>query len=116
MALTKVYNGSSWIPVNSSEVDVGTLEARSNKVTSLSSSSTDTEYPSAKCVYDAVGAKGDMLVSDYDADEDVADAGGIVDYVDNRLDGLTFLRITQDDYDALESVDDDTLYIIVEDE
>ena len=31
------------------------LETANNKVTSLSSSSTDTEYPSAKCVYDLVG-------------------------------------------------------------
>lgn len=31
------------------------LETTDNKVTSLSSSSTDTEYPSAKCVYDLVG-------------------------------------------------------------
>lgn len=30
-------------------------EARANKVTALSSSSTDDEYPSAKCVYDLVG-------------------------------------------------------------
>ena len=30
-------------------------EATSNKVTSLSSSSTDTQYPSAKCVYDLIG-------------------------------------------------------------
>lgn len=30
-------------------------EVTSNKVTSLSSASTDTEYPSAKCVYDIVG-------------------------------------------------------------
>ena len=30
-------------------------ELPSNKVTSLSASSTDTEYPSAKCVYDLVG-------------------------------------------------------------
>ena len=30
-------------------------ENTSNKVTSLSSSSTDTEYPSAKCVYDLIG-------------------------------------------------------------
>ncbi len=30
-------------------------EDTANKVTSLSSSSTDTEYPSAKCVYDIVG-------------------------------------------------------------
>ena len=32
-----------------------TYEQTSNKVTSLSSSSTDTQYPSAKCVYDLVG-------------------------------------------------------------
>ena len=33
-------------------VDMGTKEDKSNKVTSMSSSSTDTQYPSAKCVYD----------------------------------------------------------------
>ena len=32
-----------------------TFEQTSNKVTSLSSSSTDTQYPSAKCVYDIIG-------------------------------------------------------------
>lgn len=31
------------------------VEVQSNKVTSLSSSSTDTQYPSAKCVYDLIG-------------------------------------------------------------
>lgn len=31
------------------------MEVTTNKVTSLSSSSTDTQYPSAKCVYDIVG-------------------------------------------------------------
>lgn len=31
------------------------LETSTNKVTSLSSASTDTQYPSAKCVYDIVG-------------------------------------------------------------
>ena len=30
-------------------------EVTSNKVTSISSSSTDTQYPSAKCVYTIVG-------------------------------------------------------------
>ena len=30
-------------------------ESTTNKVTSLSSSSTDTQYPSAKCVYDMIG-------------------------------------------------------------
>ena len=33
----------------------GTLENQNNKVVSLSSQSTDTQYPSAKCVYDIVG-------------------------------------------------------------
>ena len=31
------------------------VEVTSNKVTSISSSSTDTQYPSAKCMYDIVG-------------------------------------------------------------
>ncbi len=31
------------------------FEKTSNKVTSLSSNSTDTQYPSAKCVYDLIG-------------------------------------------------------------
>lgn len=30
-------------------------ELTTNKVTSLSSSSTDTQYPSAKCIYDIIG-------------------------------------------------------------
>ena len=34
---------------------VSGLEDTANKVTSLSDSSTDTQYPSAKCVYDIVG-------------------------------------------------------------
>ena len=38
-----------------SHQDISGKENSSNKVTSLSSSSTDTEYPSAKCVYDLVG-------------------------------------------------------------
>lgn len=35
--------------------DVSGKENTSNKVTSLSSSSSDTQYPSAKCVYDLLG-------------------------------------------------------------
>ena len=37
------------------EVTPQNMEVTTNKVTSLSSSSTDTEYPSAKCVYDLIG-------------------------------------------------------------
>ena len=35
--------------------DLGNKQDKSNLVTSLSSSSTDTQYPSAKCVYYLIG-------------------------------------------------------------
>jgi hypothetical protein len=44
---------SGWESVGSK-----TCETTSNKVTSLSSSSTNTQYPSAKCVYDALQNAG----------------------------------------------------------
>ena len=49
------------------------LESASNKVTSISSSSTDTEYPSAKCVYDAIdgiggGGEEDVMVIEFAGD------------------------------------------------
>lgn len=43
--------------VNDNQTQINTKESLSHKVTSLSSSSTDTEYPSAKSVYDALGNK-----------------------------------------------------------
>lgn len=39
------------------------LETSTNKVTSLSSESTDTQYPSAKCVYDLVGNINTVLAT-----------------------------------------------------
>lgn len=36
-------------------LDMSNYEATTNKVTSLSAQSTDTQYPSAKCVYDLIG-------------------------------------------------------------
>ena len=42
--------------VNGNTTTLGTnKEDKSNKVTTLSGSSTDTQYPSAKCVYDLIG-------------------------------------------------------------
>lgn len=41
--------------------DLTSYQLISNLVTSLSSSSTDTEYPSAKCVYDLIGDINTML-------------------------------------------------------
>ena len=46
--------------------DITGKENNSNKVTSISSSSTDTQYPSAKCVYDAINnAIGSALGGSY---------------------------------------------------
>lgn len=40
---------------------VGDYQTKSNLVTSLSASSTDTQYPSAKCVYDLIGDVENLL-------------------------------------------------------
>lgn len=48
-------SGSATYVDGGTTIDVSTKEDKSNKVTSLSSSSTDTQYPSAKCVYDLLG-------------------------------------------------------------
>ena len=49
----------SWTALNvQSSQDISGKEDKSNKVTSMSSSSTDTEYPSAKAVYDALQNAG----------------------------------------------------------
>lgn len=55
-------NTNKWSPLNTS------LEKSTNKVTSLSSASTDTQYPSAKAVYDIlqnVGGGSDVFVAEY---------------------------------------------------
>ena len=54
-------NGNSYTPtagvinLGTISVDTSGKEDKSNKVTSISSSSTDTQYPSAKLLYDTVG-------------------------------------------------------------
>ena len=74
---TQVDNLIPTIPTNISSFtnDVGYLtqhqdisgkEDKINKVTSISSSSTNTQYPSAKCVYDAINnALGNVLGGSY---------------------------------------------------
>lgn len=46
-----------------SHQDVSGKENSSNKVTALSSSSTDSQYPSAKCIYDLVGNLESLLAA-----------------------------------------------------
>lgn len=64
--ITKTINGATTDVVTAGTIvtdgggitqhqDISGKEDKTNKVTSISSSSTDTEYPSAKCVYDIVG-------------------------------------------------------------
>lgn len=65
--------GTEKIPVSGTEyitpsqiaalVSVSGKEDATNKVTSLSSSSTDTQYPSAKCVYDLLGNVETLLAA-----------------------------------------------------
>ena len=52
-----ITNNNSWSSSSYS------IENTTNKVTSLSSSSTDTEYPSAKCVYDIIGDVDTLLIT-----------------------------------------------------
>lgn len=51
------WSGSRYININEDKED------KANKVTSLSNQSTDTQYPSAKCVYDAIGNIETLLAS-----------------------------------------------------
>lgn len=60
----KVNNQGSatWIQLGE-DVDTSTFEKISNKVTSISANSTNTQYPSAKCVYDLVGNVESLLTA-----------------------------------------------------
>lgn len=55
--------GNGNITISGGGGDVSGKEDKSNKVTSLSASSTDTQYPSAKCVYDLIGDVESLLAA-----------------------------------------------------
>ncbi len=63
---TRIYRAGAW-------GDWVELERTTNKVTSLSNASTDEEYPSAKCVYDAFQTKQDVIDSTHKLDADYVD-------------------------------------------
>jgi len=52
-------DGTELTPDSDGKVNITGKENSSNKVTTISSSSTDTQYPSAKCVYDNLNTKLD---------------------------------------------------------
>lgn len=58
MARIKYWNGSAWVYADSGISPDGNKEDKSNKVTSISSSSTDVQYPSAKAVQTFVNNQG----------------------------------------------------------
>jgi hypothetical protein len=73
---------SKWDSVNT---NIGyTPENTANKVTAVSSSSTDTQYPSAKCLYDDyapkfTGISGTRIVKDnFNVDQEVTIVNGII--------------------------------------
>ena len=70
------------------------FESKTNKVTSLSSSSTDTEYPTAKAVYDAIQNSGGC-VEDYYFDTTTKEI--IIDYVCGSGSGGSGGSVTIDD-------------------
>lgn len=55
----KTKTSTGWQPLTVVAYDATEKENVSNKVTSMSASSTNTQYPSAKSVYDEVSAKAD---------------------------------------------------------
>ena len=66
------------------------MEVKANKVTSISADSTDTQYPSAKAVYDALQSSGaqsvSYLFSDANADGNIV----ITEQVVGSLDGNSY--------------------------
>lgn len=62
MARSKYYNPTTeqWEYADNNPLPTG-LEETANKVTSLSAQSTDTQYPSAKCIYDLIGGLDDLI-------------------------------------------------------
>ena len=62
-AISGIKDGTNIDSFADVESALSDKEDTSNKVTSISSSSTDTEYPSAKCVYDLIGDVETLLAS-----------------------------------------------------
>ena len=57
-------NGVTWAKLATTVQDIiDEKEVASNKVTSVSASSTNTQYPSAKCIYDLIGDINDYITS-----------------------------------------------------
>ena len=47
-------NSATWIQLGK-DIDTNSFEKKENKVSEINENSTDTQYPTAKCVYDLIG-------------------------------------------------------------
>ena len=74
--------------INNLAAKINSKEQKSNKVTSLSSSSTDTQYPSAKLVKDSLDLKADKTTT--------LDTTNLSAYVENK-----FLILTDEDEEEM---------------
>lgn len=62
-ALTAYTEDAIYVITDAPVYDISNYELLSNKVTSISSASTNTQYPSAKCVYDLIGDVETLLAN-----------------------------------------------------
>lgn len=86
---SQLFDSNRYISVNSSDswgIGLNNFEIISNKVTSISSSSTNTQYPSAKLVYDQLALKVDKEVGKGLSTNDFTDA--YKNKVDSAIQGV----------------------------
>lgn len=91
-------------------ITVADIENKQNKVTSISAQSTDTQYPSAKCVYDNLLKKLNSL----DGVENVGylhTSDSCYDFYNQILNGATFSQLSDPKYFVAELEDDGGLGI-----
>ena len=96
----QILTGSDYKKVNQFS-----LVETSAITTSVTSSSTDAQVPSAKAVYDAIPTTTSAVTSGSTA---VVESGAVY----SQLGGLKLVKLTQTEYDNLGTKDSNTLYVI----
>lgn len=91
------YENPSQRQVNSAiNSAMGSKEDNANKVTRLSGSSTDTQYPSAKCVYDTINDNGFITSSQIINNDNLCDYKTLIPFIDE---GESISDVSFEDYD-----------------